>query len=197
MDKATQAIWKKFHIKQRDTLPFSGWFNSTRRTVDELLAELEFNHGAEIGVCKGEHARTLLRLNKDLNLILVDPWCAYNRLSTEKAEMRYEICRKRLRSFRNRITYMRETSMEAIQKVEDASLDFVYIDGLHEFDPVMLDIIHWNKKVRSGGIIAGHDYYSFYQSGIIDAVNAYTRAHNINEWYLTRDKEATWFWVKK
>lgn len=197
MDTTTKAIWRKFHVKQRDTVPFSGWWTSDRQTVDELFAELEFNYGAEIGVCKGQHARTLLRLNKSLNIILVDPWCSYGRLSQEKAELRYAKCLESLAPYEDRIKYMRMNSMDAVQEIKDGSLDFVYIDGLHEFDPVMMDIIRWSPKVRKGGIIAGHDYYAFYQSGIIDAVNTYTRAHNINEWYITRDKEATWFWVQK
>ena len=197
MDDTTKAIWKKFHIKRHDTVPFSGWYNSTQQTLDKLLAELNFNNGAEVGVCKGEHARALLRLNKNLKLLLVDPWCPYNRLSQEKADMRFDMCKKRLGHYEHRITYMKMSSMEAVRQVEDRSLDFVYIDGLHEFDPVMMDIISWVPKVRPGGIVAGHDYYSFYQSGIIDAVNTYTKAHNINEWYTTRDKEATWFWVSR
>jgi len=193
---ARGLIWEKFHIKRRDTVPFTGWWNSTRQTVDELLAELSFDYGAEIGVCKGQHARTLLRLNKSLHLILVDPWSAYNRLSQEKADIRYARCIKRLKPYEDRVRYMKMASMEAVKEFHDGELDFVYIDGLHEFDPVMLDLIHWVPKVRVGGLVAGHDYYAFYQSGIIDAVNAYTRAHGINEWYVTRDKEATWFWVR-
>ena len=195
MDDVRAAIWKKFHVKQKDTVPFVGWWTSTRQTLDELLAEVGFNYGAEVGVCKGQHIKTLLRLNEKLKMLLIDPWCAYNRLSNERAEARYSECLKRLKPYEDRVEYMRMSSMEAVQKVKDASLDFVYIDGLHEFDPVIMDIICWTKKVKPGGIIAGHDYYPFYQSGIIDAVNAYTRAHNINEWYVTRDKEATWFWI--
>lgn len=196
IDATSKTIWRKFHVKRKDTVPFVGWWASTRQTVDELFTELGFNNGAEIGVCKGQHARALLRLNKNLNMLLIDPWDAYNRLSRQRAEARYDICIKRLNPYRNRITYMKMTSMEAVQKVEDGALDFVYIDGLHEFDSVMMDMICWTPKVRKGGIIAGHDYYAFYQSGIVDAVNAYTRAHNINQWYVTRDKEATWFWVQ-
>jgi len=192
-----KAIWKKFHVKRNDTLPFSGWWNSTRQTLDELLAEVGFNYGCEVGVCKGQHARVLLKLNKNLKMILVDPWGPYERLSQEKADARYEICKNNLKNFEDRITYIRMESMDAVSQIEDGSLDFVYIDGLHTFDAVMLDIIFWTKKVRSGGIVAGHDYYAFYQTGIIDAVNTYTKAHNINEWYITRDKEATWFWIQK
>jgi len=192
-----KLVWDTFHVKRNDNVPFSGWFDSTRGTIAEVMDKAEFKIGAEVGVCKGQHARALLRQIKSLEtLILVDPWCPYNRLSQEKADIRFGLCKTRLFPYENRIEYMKMQSMEAVDQIEDGSLDFVYIDGLHEFNPVMMDIIKWVPKVRPGGIIAGHDYYVFYQSGIIEAVNAYTRANSINEWYITREKEPSWFWVK-
>ena len=194
-EQVTEAIWKKFHVKRGDTLPFVGWYNSTREHLAQLFNEVGYKYAAEVGVAKGHHAYRLFRNIPDLKLICVDPWGAYNRLSREKADIRHEMCLKRLASYD--VDYRVMGSMEAVKDVPDGSLDFVYIDGLHEFDPVMLDLIHWTPKVRVGGIIAGHDYYHFYQAGIINAVNAYTVSHNINEWYVTRDKEASFFWVQK
>ena len=92
---------------------------------------------------------------------------------------------------------MRMTSMEAAQQVEDGSLDFVFIDGDHRFDAVMMDISLWAPKVRKGGIVSGHDYYHFYQSGVVDAVRVYTWAHRITEWYVTWEKSACWLWAVK
>ena len=89
------------------------------------------------------------------------------------------------------------TSMEAVANFDDNSLDFVYIDGLHTFDAVMLDLIFWSPKVRSGGIVAGHDYLEFPNGGIIPAVRAYVTGHGISDWYVTRDKNPSFFWVKK
>lgn len=193
--KVNDRIRRKFHVKRGDTLPFSGWFDSRREHLFELMGEVGYTLGAEIGVCKGENALAMLRRIPGLRLLLVDPWTPYNRLSAERAKARFDSCVQRLDG--QNVQYMKMTSMEAVSQVEDGSLDFVYIDGLHEFDPVMLDIIHWSRKVRSGGIVAGHDYYSFYQGGVMHAVNAYTLGHNVNEWYVTREKEPSWFWVKQ
>ena len=185
-----------FRVKRRDTLPYTGWLKSTREDLAKLFGTLEYKIGAEIGVWKGEYSKVLFDNTDGLKLILVDPWAAYNKMTDVKMEPLYEKCKKRLKGFD--VEYMRMTSMEAAAIVPDGSLDFVYIDGLHEFDPVMRDIIYWSRKVRPGGIIAGHDYYEFYQGGVIQAVNAYTRAHNINDWYLTTaEPHPTWFWVQK
>ena len=193
VDKLIREI---FRVKRRDTLPFTGWLKSTRQDLAKLYDTIGYKLGAEIGVQSGSHAHMMLDTVKDLKLILVDPWTAYNRMSQEKVDRTLARCERKLRG-RN-VVYMKMPSMEAVRHIEDKSLDFVYIDGLHEFDSVMRDIIYWARKVRHGGIVAGHDYFAFYQGGIVPAVNAYTRAHNINDWYITTaDPYPSWFWVNK
>jgi len=51
-------------------------------------------------------------------------------------------------------------SWEMADKFEDSSLDFVYIDAAHDYESVKKDIAAWTPKVKSTGIIAGHDYSS-------------------------------------
>jgi len=191
-----QVIRKKFRVKKRDTLPFIGWLDSTRHHIAELFGELGFKVGAEIGVERGRHAKVLFKNIPDLKLYAVDPWTAYNRIPQEKIERNFKWCKKRLENCN--VEYLRMKSMEAIKHIPDSSLDFVYIDGLHEFDPVMLDLIYWSRKVRPGGIVAGHDYYVFYKGGVMKAVNAYTYEHNINQWYITySENHPSYFWVQK
>ncbi len=87
--------------------------------------------------------------------------------------------------------------MDAVRDFPDKSLDYVYIDGLHDFDNVMMDIIHWTRKVKSGGIVSGHDFAVAHNDGIIQAVEAYTRAHNIQTWYITHeDYPPSFCWVR-
>jgi len=38
-------------------------------------------------------------------------------------------------------------------------IDMLFIDGDHRFESVQKDILWGIRKVRSGGIISGHDYY--------------------------------------
>ncbi len=103
--------------------------------------------------------------------------------------------------------------MEAVEDFADGSLDFVYIDGNHQFKYVADDICEWSRKVRRGGVISGHDYIFTNprtQAGIchvIYVVNAYTQAYKINNWYLLgrkerlaeelRDRFRSWMWINK
>jgi len=198
-EEVDAAIRTKFRVKKRDTLPFTGWLKSNRKHLAELYRELGYKVGAEIGVQRGHHARTLCNNVKDLKLFCIDTWEPYNKIGKKKTDEIYAHCLARLKRFKN-VEFMKMTSMEAVKLIPDRSLDFVYIDGLHEFDPVIMDIVHWSQKVRFGGIVAGHDYYAFYQGGVMKAVNAYTRAHNINDWYVTTADTngfPSWFWVQK
>ena len=49
-------------------------------------------------------------------------------------------------------------SVEASKLFEDESIDMVYIDGLHKTEAVTEDILTWTPKVKTGGVISGHDY---------------------------------------
>ena len=111
---------------------------------------------------------------------------------------------------------MQMFSTEALKYIPDKSLDFVYIDANHSFDYAMIDIIKWIEKVRTGGIISGHDYCwhpswvkegdnVIFNEGVRDAVNSYTDAHAISRVYITEpsktsihwesDKNSSWFFV--
>lgn len=108
-----------------------------------------------------------------------------------------DVARRALRCASGQGIVMHMESMDAARLIEDDSLDFCYIDGDHRFDAVMMDLIGWARKVRPGGIVAGHDYYRFREAGIVPAVDVYTQQHGITRWFLTDEKNATFFWVRE
>jgi hypothetical protein len=191
-----RRIRRIFKIRNQPVAPFMGGYQSSRIDLAKLFGTLEYKIGAEIGVSKGLYSKELCKAIDDLKLFLIDPWAAYDQpsISDERAKARYESCLERLEPYN--VEYMRMTSMEAVRSFDDNSLDFVYIDGLHTFDAVMSDLIFWSPKVRPGGIVAGHDYLEFPQSGIIPAVRTYVTCHGIHDWYVTRDKDPSFFWVR-
>jgi hypothetical protein len=189
-------------VHYNDTLPFLGWVSFTRLELAKLFCELGFTQGAEIGVERGRFSNVLLGNNPNLHLKCIEPWKAFTHHSDATMEETFQNCKARLARYGDRVEYIRKTSLDAVKDIPDASLDFVYIDAMHDFDNCIQDIINWVPKVRSGGIVSGHDYIKIYQYGVMDAVNAYTRVHNIGMWYITserdprKDGSPSWFWVR-
>lgn len=51
----------------------------------------------------------------------------------------------------------REPSNIALPKFNDSYFDWIYIDGNHSYESVLVDLRMSMTKVRSGGVIAGDD----------------------------------------
>lgn len=193
MDKVNEKIWKIFRIRKGDNLPYKAW-DGTRDRLGVLFRELGYTKGAEIGVLKGKFSERLLIQNDKLHLLCIDPWVPYGAGADHIMEECYEESCKRLAGMNS--TIIRKKSTDAAKFVQNDSLDFVYIDGGHDFDNVIMDLLTWIPKVRRGGIISGHDYSFGHGYGVVQAVDAYTRCHNILMWYLTKDAVPSWLWVK-
>lgn len=185
----------------------------SRYDLPEFFVQMGFKTGAEIGVDKGEFSEKYGRAG--LNLFAIDPWRYDNDYQDDRTQERldflYEHTKRVLAPFPN-CQVIRKTSMEAVGDFADGSLDFVYIDGNHQLKYVVEDITEWSKKLKVGGIISGHDYiYTNPRTAagichVIYAVNAYTQAYKIDNWYLLgrkenregekRDNWRSWMWVK-
>lgn len=190
----------KFHVKRFDVAPFTGWlYPSHRSDLYDVMNEMGcYKKGVEVGVNVARNALDMLMRIKDLHLTCIDPWEKYGRHTQEKIDSCYEKAKNKLTPFlSDQVKIIRKKSMDALMDIPDKSVDFIYVDGLHDFDSIITDLVFWARKVRHNGIIAGHDYYQFYKGGVVTAVDAYTKAHNIHEWYITREEKASWFWVKK
>jgi hypothetical protein len=177
-----------------------------RADLAQFFEARGFTRGAEVGVEQGVFSEILLYANVNLRqLYLVDAWCRYreyrDHVSQAKLDDFYETTKSRLSKYDDRVTYVRRFSMDAVRDFKHSDLDFVYIDSNHSFDYVMPDIIEWSKLVRSGGIVAGHDYIKRAGVHVIEAVEAYTNAHNIWPWYTlggdtAKGEPPSFFWVK-
>lgn len=50
------------------------------------------------------------------------------------------------------------TNSTFLANIEDRSLDFIYLDGAHDYENVRQELPRYWPKVRPGGMLAGHDY---------------------------------------
>jgi len=188
--------------------------NTSRETFAVLLAELGFTCGAEIGVERGVYSDILLRANPALKLISVDAWAQYtgyrDHMTQAQMDVLYEEAKEKLRPYGTRSLVIKGYSTEVAKDVTDESLDFVYLDGNHEFTEVVNDIASWQRKVRPGGIVSGHDYIKSHNMQNLKqvpyAIHAYMDAYRLSPLFILgrkdklpgelRENTRSWFYVK-
>lgn len=153
---------------------------ANRQALAQQFAAWGFSTGAEIGVGDGCYARVLLAANPILHLYAVDPWDAAG--GNRRGEASYQRALALLEPMRDRLTVVRETSVDGAAAVPN-DLDFVFIDAAHDYESVKTDLETWTPKVRSGGIVSGHDYYTVKNgpmpSGVVRAVDEFVAARGV------------------
>ncbi|PJE65248.1 hypothetical protein COU91_02720 [Candidatus Saccharibacteria bacterium CG10_big_fil_rev_8_21_14_0_10_47_8] len=169
-----------------------------------LINELEFKKGVEIGTERGIYAKAILRRCPNFKLYCVDPWEAYpgyrEHVNQQKLDWLYKQTKKRLKPYNHQL--IKGFSSDAHKLFDDGGLDFLYVDGNHEYSHVVADLRHWLPKVRVGGVVAGHDFSDNpgkRDYDVKDVISAYTYAKKINPWFILKEKKeaSSWFWVKR
>lgn len=139
-----------FHGKKGVDIP-----GVTRNDFAEFLARNGFKVGVEVGVDRGEYSLVLCKAG--CKVTGVDPYVRYDAYKAEgKYESHKDIALKNLKGYN--FTLINKYSVDAVNEIPDNSLDFVYIDGNHSLPYAAQDIFLWERKVRKGGILSGHDY---------------------------------------
>jgi hypothetical protein len=124
------------------------------------------HRGVEVGVEEGHASGALLSEFPRLVLTSVDAWDLahkwVNRTKPKPTQARvdseYEAACSALARFGSRSEILRMDSLTAVQRFDDESLDFAFIDANHSYRAVKADLQAWHPKVRYGGAIVCHDY---------------------------------------
>lgn len=149
----------------------------------DLIRTHKLKTGAEIGVNQGVNLRAVLEGCRGFHWIAVDDWRP-GYLGWDESKRRFS--RNRFdrvhRRFADRITLIEADSATAAEQVSRGTLDLVFIDADHEYEGVKRDIALWAPKVRTGGIIAGHDYDQPDFPGVRQAVDEFCRPNLGAEW---------------
>jgi hypothetical protein len=162
-DKAYIQPKKMNHIYQQSQFG-ENWFsypNLYKRIVNQFPTGSKF---VEVGSWKGKSsafmAVEIANSNKEIDFYCVDTWegSVEHQEYGELSEL-YNIFIENMRPVEPYYFPLKISSLSAVSKFRDKSLDFVFIDASHEYEDVKNDILAWIPKVKSGGILAGHDYY--------------------------------------
>lgn len=164
-----------------------------RPCFTELIAKEDLV-GIEIGV---DSAETSVRLLSELSikkLYLIDPYINYGNFSgggvledNSIAERCKRTAEERLKGYENKIVWIIDFAENCVDRLED-NLDFVYLDGNHRYEYIKKDIELYYPKVKSGGMLAGHDYKNN-EPGVILAVK-----ESLTELGIETFRQSNWDW---
>lgn len=161
--------------------------------------------GAEIGVAFGGFSRIILEKWHGRVLHLVDLWekqpdedYRERTNADDPFEQWFKQVSELAREYK-RVNLHVGHSHKMAEKFSDGFLDFVYIDANHGYEWVRKDLAAWWPKVKSGGVMLGHDFmndvtppnFCEVQRAVEDwAIDTITPIH------LTRDAVQTWYCFK-
>lgn len=128
----------------------------------------------EIGAWLGKSAVLMAELieqsGKKIHFVTVDPFVVqpvfdgqlwqFGEVSNSYKPDAHALFEKHIREagYQQEVFLLADYSEGAVRQFEDNTLDAVFIDGAHDAENVAFDLRAWYPKVKSGGIIAGHDY---------------------------------------
>jgi predicted O-methyltransferase YrrM len=141
---------------------------------------------AEIGSCRGNYSEKMLYILKPAKLYLIDVWKKID-------DYLYTID-----NFKDdgKVIVLRLTSAEAA-KYLSINFDMIYIDANRTYKYAIEDINLWWPKIKSGGILAGHDYDSRPNwEGVVQAVDEFVDNNNLTL-NLSIEAQSTSWWVIK
>lgn len=131
--------------------------------LSRIISQMQLRRGVELGVAAGRHSEYILEKTGVDKLWSIDRWAHVsgydddmNLPQNEHDELYLYVCKK-LSKFGPRSSIIRSDTTLASSIFEDKSLDFVYVDADHSYEGCKKDLIAWIPKIRTGGIISGHD----------------------------------------
>jgi hypothetical protein len=159
-------------------------------TRQELYCEFKkYGVGAEVGVCRGHNAMSLYQIAKPNKFYLCDIWIDGENVPRHLDPSIWRDNNQAIveRVFEDEIStgvveIHKDYGESFLATLPDNSLDWVYLDANHNYQPVSVELKLAIQKVKAGGFIAGHDYCTqpvAWKTGVIRAVNEEIQHGNI------------------
>ena len=144
--------------------------------------------GAEIGVAQGNYTEKILSVTQPQKLHLIDAWT-----QKQYAGLRESVENRFNSEIKDGQVFLHQGfSINELEKFDDRYFDWVYIDTDHSYNTTTKELDLCRRKVKVGGIIAGHDYtvgawIPKVRYGVIEAVNEFCHKYNWEMIFLTNE----------
>lgn len=152
-----------------------GWFTFPVFYTNIVKQAKDGYHFVEVGSWKGKSTAfmgvEIFNSKKQIKFDCVDTWegskdegfddptsPTYDPLFAVKGGL-YNHFLENINPIKSVVNAIRKPSVEAADDYKDNSLDFVFIDAAHDYENVCADIKAWLPKLKSNGLLAGHDFH--------------------------------------
>ena len=89
----------------------------------------------------------------------------------------------------NRSELWKGNSEDLVQRCDDGTFDFIFLDAWLNYDQVLQELYDWYPKVKTGGLFIGHDYHC---EVVRRAVEVFREDEDINKHMSTYDGTFVW-----
>ena len=157
---------------------------------DALLGKMPKNSVvAEVGVDNGVFSTKILSACHPAKLHLIDYW-GDEKYNLDKMRMVANNFQKEIDS--RMVVIHKGLSVDELNKFSDKYFDWVYIDTDHTYLTTKMELEVCSRKVKEGGLIAGHDYVTRDYTnntryGVVEAVNEFCWKNDWELVYLTHE----------
>lgn len=180
-----------------------------RNNIPSMLRRAGLNHHVcEIGVRAGQNLDQIVQGSKPSEFVGIDSWdsgeissqndVGFSQVKQDQLESQV---RNKFAKYGERGRIIRGYFFEVCSQFPDGYFDYIYIDADHSYEAVKRDLEDWYPKVRTGGILAGHDYIAkdskHVKYGVIEAVDEFVRNHNVRFFATTPENYSSWLMLKQ
>ncbi len=185
MNNKVKEYWENIH----------GWFGWPLLYDDMVKNAKSGAVFVEIGVWQGKStiylADKIKSSRKKINFFAIDTFEGSPEHTGELADLArrqttlYDIFQANLEACgcAKYVTPIKGDSAASADQFEDGSVDFLFIDGAHEYEAVKRDIEAWLPKMKPGGFMSGDDYSPEHWPGVVQAVTEVLPDHGVAGWW--------------
>ena len=165
--------------KPKNFLEIGVFHGVTARNVCELLFKIHQNNFKYIGL-------DLFEENEE-NKNEVIPNTTFSSNPIKKFYYKYikrqnpyslEAVEELLDKFKNNVHLIKGNSNKVLKKIDMSKIDYVFLDGGHEYNTVMNDLNCCKEVIENNGTVLCDDYDLSYAPGVRKAIDEFTLKHD-------------------
>ena len=166
--------------KPKNFLEIGVFHGVTARNVCELLSQIHNNNFKYIGIDLFEKSsENMSEIIPNTNFSNPFKKIYYKYLKRQDPYS-FEAVTELLKKYKNNIHLIKGNSNEILKKIDMSKIDYVFLDGGHDYETVRNDLNNSINVLENNGTILCDDYNLSYAPGVKKAIDEFVNTNNLN-----------------